>query len=112
MHVDDLGDATDFALENWDPNSVSAPKDKFGNPLFHLNIGSGEETTIKNLAEKIAKLIGYEGEIIWDESKPDGTVRKLLNTEKINILGWKSKINLEHGLETTISNFISENNSS
>tara|TARA_Y200000002_G_scaffold362043_1_gene348715 strand:- start:445 stop:1425 length:981 start_codon:yes stop_codon:yes gene_type:complete len=110
MHVDDLGDATVFTLENWDPNSDNAPKDKNGDPLLHLNIGTGEETTIKDLAERIATLVGYEGEIIWDKSKPDGTIRKLLNTEKINALGWKSKINLEDGLESTISQYIFEKN--
>ena len=86
MHVDDLGSATVFLLEKWDPSSKDAPTDFFGNKLYHLNIGTGKEITIKKLAEKIAKLIGYEGKIIWDSNKPDGTMRKLLNVNKINNL--------------------------
>ena len=104
MHVDDLGSATLFTLENWDPNCSKAPKDSSGNPLFHLNVGTGKEISIKNLANKIASFIGYEGEIIWDSTKPDGTMRKLLNVEKINKLGWKASINLNDGLKSTIKN--------
>tara|TARA_Y200000002_G_scaffold382929_1_gene402106 strand:+ start:605 stop:1576 length:972 start_codon:yes stop_codon:yes gene_type:complete len=104
MHVDDLASATVFLLENWDPSSIDAPKDSYGNPLYHLNIGTGKEITIKNLAEKVAKLIGYKGDILWDPTKPDGTIRKLLNVNKINKLGWKASINLDEGLEKTISN--------
>ena len=84
MHVDDLGSATVFLLEKWDPSSKDAPTDCFGNKLYHLNIGTGKEISIKKLAAKIAKLIGYEGEIFWDSNKPDGTMRKLLSVDKIN----------------------------
>tara|TARA_B100000212_G_scaffold76991_1_gene54564 strand:+ start:4462 stop:5439 length:978 start_codon:yes stop_codon:yes gene_type:complete len=105
MHVDDLGAATVFTLENWDPNSDNAPKDDFGNSLYHLNVGTGREITIKNLAKKVAQIIGYEGQIIWDSSKPDGTIRKLLNVDKINNLGWEASIKLEEGLRSTILNF-------
>ncbi len=105
MHVDDLGAATVFVLENWDPNSDNAPKDDFGNSLYHLNVGTGKEITIKNLAKKVAQIIGYKGQIIWDSSKPDGTIRKLLNVDKINSLGWEASIKLEEGLRSTILNF-------
>ena len=105
MHVDDLGSATLFTLENWDPKSSKAPKDSSGNPLFHLNVGTGKEISIKNLAKKIASYIGYEGDILWDPSKPDGAMRKLLNVGKINELGWEASINLNDGLKSTIKNF-------
>ena len=105
MHVDDLGSATVFLLEKWDPSSKDAPTDFFGNKLYHLNIGTGKEITIKKLAEKIAELIGYEGKIIWDSTKPDGTMRKLLSVNKINKFGWKASISLDKGLENTILNF-------
>ena len=77
LYVDDLGDAVVFALEKWNPNSNTSPKDKFGNPLLHLNVGTGKEISIKRLAELIAKLCDYKGKINWDLSKPDGTPKKL-----------------------------------
>ena len=98
MHVDDLGDGVVFALQYWDPNSKNAPLDKEGNPLTILNIGTGKDISIKELAHKISNIVGYKGKIIWDKSKPDGTPRKLLNTSKVNDLGWVPRINLDDGL--------------
>ena len=109
LFVDDLGDAIVFALENWDPNSPNAPIDKEGNPLTILNVGSGLDISIKDLAKKIAKYSQYKGEIIWDQSKPNGTPKKLLNIEKINQLGWKPKTSLDEGILKTISLFKKEN---
>ena len=108
LHVDDLGDAVVFAIENWDPESKSAPQDSEGNPLLILNVGTGKDISIKDLASKIAKIINYKGTISWDESKPDGTPRKLLNTNKISKLGWKPKITLEEGILKTINTFKKE----
>ena len=74
MHVDDLGEAVVFILEKWDPKSKKAPVDKNGkNKIFFLNVGMGKDLSIKELAEKIAELYNFEGEIFWDNTKPDGT---------------------------------------
>ena len=103
MHVDDLGESVVFALENWDPSEKNAPLDDYEEPLTYLNVGTGKEIRIFDLANKISQLVGYKGEIIWDHSKPDGTYRKLLNTNKLNKLGWSSKINLNDGIKRTLS---------
>ena len=105
MHVDDLGDASIFALENWDPDSSDSPIDSDGNPLNHLNVGTGKDISIKDLTTKISKSCQFKGEIIWDRSKPDGTKRKLLNVQRINALGWKSFINIDEGISSTIADF-------
>ena len=92
MHVDDLAEACVFALEQWDPNKHNAPKDDSGEPLTWLNVGTGVDISIKNLAEMIASITSYKGEIIWDKNKPDGTYQKLLDVAKLKNLGWNSKI--------------------
>ena len=103
LHVDDLADAVVFCLENWQPNREDSPKDIFGNPLSHLNVGTGKDISIKQLANKISELVGFKGEIIWDRSKPDGTPKKQLNISKISNLGWVPKISLDEGIKDTIS---------
>ena len=102
MHVDDLANGIIFCLKNWNPSNKNAPKDTSGNPLNHLNIGTGNEISIKHLALKIANLTNFKGEIIWDSSKPDGTPKKLLDVSRLKNLGWESKINLEDGIKSTI----------
>ena len=102
LHVDDLGNAVVFCLENWQPNRDQAPKDLYGNPLNHLNVGTGKDISIKDLAEKIAKFSEFKGEIIWDDSKPDGTPKKQLDISKIKELGWFPKIELNDGIKETI----------
>ena len=106
LYVDDLGDAVVFALEKWDPKLNSSPTDKKGDPLFHLNVGTGKEISIRKLAELIASLCEYKGKIIWDLSKPDGTPRKLLNIDKITNLGWNHKTSLEDGIRKTINFYL------
>ena len=96
MHVDDLGEACVFLLENWLPEE---------NEQALLNVGTGEDMTVKDLAIAIAKATGYKGEIRWDKTKPDGTPRKILDVSRINKLGWKAKISLEEGLERTIREY-------
>ena len=110
LHVDDLGDATVFALENWDPSSINAPKDLYNNNLTFLNVGTGKDITIKELAYKISNLVNYKGKIIWDKHRPDGTPRKLLNISKIKALGWKPKISLDEGIKKSIESFKKEYN--
>ncbi len=108
MHVDDLADASIFALENWNPNKNNAPLDQSGEPLNWLNVGTGIDLSIKELAEMISKITSFKGEIIWNDDKPDGTFRKLLNVSKLEKLGWKSKISLEEGLITTYKDYKKE----
>lgn len=103
MYVDDLAEASIYCLENWDLNSENAPKDKEGNPLTLLNVGTGKDISIKELALKIASITGFKGDIIWDKSKPDGTKRKLLNINRIRNLGWEAKIDLDEGINRTIN---------
>ena len=105
MHVDDLAEACVFALENWDPNQKGAPLDDSGEPLTWLNVGTGVDIAIKDLAEMVASITSYKGKIIWDEGKPDGTYQKLLDVSKLKGLGWSSKISLEEGVKLTYEDF-------
>ena len=105
LHVEDLADAVVFCLENWQPNREDSPKDVFGNPLNHLNVGTGKDISIKQLAEKISKFTGFKGEIIWNKSKPDGTPKKQLDISKISQLGWFPKISLDDGIKETLLNY-------
>jgi GDP-L-fucose synthase len=91
MHVDDLADACLFLMDNY-------------NAIQFINIGSGEELSIKNLAMMIKKIIGFDGEVKFDDSKPNGTPRKLMDVKKINKIGWRHHINLEDGLRKVIAN--------
>jgi GDP-L-fucose synthase len=92
LHVDDLADACYFLLQNFSEPGI-------------INIGSGIDFTIKELAEIIAEKVGYVGRFIFDKSKPDGTPRKLMDLEKLNNLGWIPKINLQEGIAKTILEF-------
>jgi len=103
MHVDDLAEAVIFCLENWFPSEIDAPKDNAGNPLNYLNVGTGKDISIKELAKKIAEIVRFNGEIFWDENMPDGTPRKVLDISRLKKLGWESKIDLTSGLENTIN---------
>ncbi len=88
LHVDDLADACLF-LMHW------------YNESEHINVGTGEDISIKDLAELIAEVVGYKNDVDWDSSKPNGTPRKLLDVSKINNLGWESKIGLREGIQDT-----------
>lgn len=105
LHVDDLSDAVIFCLNNWYPKSKKAPVFDNGKPLYYLNVGTGKDLSIQELALMIARLTNYKGEIIWDKSKPDGTPQKKLYVKRINELGWKYKIKLEDGIKQTILNY-------
>lgn len=105
MYVDDLGDAVVFALEKWDPKSTNAPLDKNGDPLFYLNVGTGKDISIKELATKIARIYKFDGKINWDTNKPDGTYRKRLDIQRLKKLGWEPKTSLDDGLLKTINYF-------
>lgn len=98
LHVDDLAKAVVFAVENRLPEHL-------------YNVGTGTDVTIKQLAETIQKEVGHKGNIVWDSSKPDGTPRKLLAISKLNKLGWKAEIDLQHGIESTYKWFLDNENS-
>ncbi len=110
LYVDDLADACLFVLENWNDENKKSALNLSKEKLFWLNVGSGEEISIKKLAFLIANLICYEGDIIWDITKPDGTPRKLLDSGKLRNLGWLPKTKLKAGLEYAINDFKSNHN--
>lgn len=93
LYVDDLADAVFWLMENYEEKQF-------------LNVGTGKDVSIKELAFLIKEIIGYEGELIFDITKPDGMPKKLLDVSKINSLGWKYKIELEDGLKKTFDFFL------
>lgn len=88
LHVDDLAEACYFLMENYNDSTL-------------INIGTGEDVTIKELAELIKEIVGFEGELRFNTTKPDGTPRKLMDVTKLTNLGWKYKIKLTEGIEAT-----------
>ena len=106
LHVDDMADACVFIM--------NLPKEEYQrhtDPMCsHLNIGTGEDLTIADLASLIGKVVGYQGEIRYDSTKPDGTPRKLLDVTRMKTLGWQAKINLETGLSQTYQWFLEHQN--
>jgi len=105
MYVDDLAEGLCYLMEN-----VEA-KDLYDNNLSFLNIGTGKDLTITELAKKISDIVGFRGEVVYDHSKPDGTPRKLLDVSRINNLGWKAKTKLSEGIEKTYKWFLSSQKS-
>ena len=93
LHADDLAEACLFLMENYNESEL-------------VNIGTGEDVTIKNLAALVKQIIGFQGEIIWDSSKPDGTPRKLMDVSKLHGLGWHHKIALEEGIKLAYQDFL------
>lgn len=87
LHADDMADACVYLMQSYDEQGF-------------VNIGTGIDITIKDLAELIKNIVGFEGELIWDSSKPDGTPRKLMDVSKLTNLGWKYSINLEEGIQS------------
>lgn len=86
LYVDDMADACVFLLENYDGEQ-------------HVNIGTGKEVTIRELAETVKRVVGYAGEIVWNKDMPDGTPRKLTDVTKLHNLGWTHKVELEEGVQ-------------
>jgi GDP-L-fucose synthase len=93
MHVDDLASAAVFLMEHYDDGEI-------------INVGVGEDVTIRGLAELIGLIVGYTGRLVFDPSKPDGTPRKLLDTSRLTVLGWKPGISLEAGIRATYAEFL------
>lgn len=98
LFVDDMAAAVVFALENELPDSL-------------YNVGTGEDVTIKALALIIQKIVGHKGEILWDDTKPDGTPRKLMDVSKMHAIGWKHQVNLETGIQLTYDWFLEHSDS-
>jgi GDP-L-fucose synthase len=92
LHVDDLADATLFLMCHFDDEEI-------------VNVGVGKDISIRELAELIARIVGFEGEIVYDTSKPDGTPRKLLDVSRLFALGWRPRLPLEEGLRQTYAWF-------
>ena len=88
LHVDDLADAALFLMLNYDEERI-------------INVGTGEDVTIRELAETIAAIAGFRGDLVFDRSKPDGTPRKLLDVSRLKSLGWRPRIALKDGLAAT-----------
>ena len=105
LHADDLGEACVFALEQWSALSEDAPRDDEGNPLAFLNVGTGIDLSIKELAEQVAAVVGFKGSIQWDHSKPDGTPKKQLDVTRLTDMGWRARIALNEGLISTVADF-------
>ena len=92
LHVDDLAEACVHLMKTYSENEI-------------VNIGTGIDISIKDLTKIISKVVGYDGEIIWNTSKPDGTLRKLLDVSRVNSLGWSYKIKLEDGIKSVYSEY-------
>jgi nucleoside-diphosphate-sugar epimerase len=102
LHVDDMAEASLFVLE--------LPKDSYAintQPMLsHINVGSGVDVSILELAQMVAKVTGFQGKIVTDPTKPDGTMRKLMDVSRLESMGWKSRITLEDGLKETFEWFL------
>lgn len=102
LHVDDMASASVHVME-LDSKTYS----RYTEPMLaHINVGTGVDCTIRELAETIALVTGFNGRLVWDTSKPDGTPRKLLNVSRLESLGWKARIDLEDGLRDTYRWFL------
>ena len=96
LHVDDLGEACLFALEHWSPGPEAIP---------YLNVGTGLDLSIGELAKAVAETTGFRGEIVWDSSQSDGTPKKQLDVSRLSALGWQARIPLATGLQNTVDLF-------
>lgn len=102
LHVDDMASASIFVM-----NLPKSEYDRFTTPMqSHINVGCGSDITIKELIETIARVIGYEGAISFDSSKPDGAPRKLMDSQRLFDLGWKPSISLENGIKNAYADFV------
>jgi len=92
LHVDDLADAAVFLMDSYDSSEI-------------INVGTGVDNTIMEIAETVRRVVGFSGEVVWDRTKPDGTPRKLLDVSRLGSLGWRAKISLEQGVKSVYSWF-------
>jgi GDP-L-fucose synthase len=106
LYVDDLADACVFLMENTDFKDLILENNKIINT--HINIGTGRDLTIKDLANLVKDTVGFKGQLKWDSSKPDGTYRKLLDVSKIKKLGWAETVNLKDGIKIIYEKYSSQ----
>ena len=102
LHVDDMAAASIFVMELDKPTYEANTQPM----LSHINVGTGVDCTIKELTETVANVVGYQGKIVWDTSKPDGAPRKLMNVDRLKALGWQYNISLEEGLRNAYTWFL------
>jgi len=107
LYVDDMADASIFVM-NLDHKIYKEHTDPM---VGHVNVGFGSDVTIKDLAKLVSNVVGYDGEIVFDTSKPDGTPKKLLDSSKIKLMGWNPSISLEDGLKLTYQDYENNNKS-
>ncbi len=100
LYVDDMADAGIHIMENMDADNLYNKLEQ-----THINIGSGKDLTIKELSEIIKAIVNYKGQIYWDHSKPDGTIKKQLDVSLLNSIGWKAKISLVDGIKSVYQNY-------
>jgi GDP-L-fucose synthase len=105
LHSFDLANACAYLMENVSFEDVIGDLKEVRNT--HINIGVGEDISIFDLAQKVKSIVGYDGEIQWDDSKPDGTFQKLLNVDKLNKIGWKAKIEFDEGIKRVYEHYCS-----
>ena len=103
LYSDDLADACVFLMENTNFADLKEEKQEIRNT--HINIGTGKDISIKELAEKVQEIVGFEGDINWDTNKPDGTPQKLLDVSKLNSFGWEEKVDLRIGITKVYNNY-------
>ena len=106
LYVDDMAQASLFVLE-LDEETYKANTRPM---LSHINVGTGKDITIREMAETMKEVIGFKGKLTFDTTKPDGPKRKLMNSMRLNRLGWSSKVNLEQGLKQTYKDYSSITN--
>jgi len=104
LHVDDMANACVYIMENVDFSDLLKGMKNIKNT--HINIGCGEDQSIKELAELIKRILGYNGHIHWDTTKPDGTFQKLMDVSQLKALGWERKINLKNGINCTYDKYL------
>jgi GDP-L-fucose synthase len=107
LHVDDMAAASLYVF-NLDKSAYQQHTDEM---LSHINVGTGQDCTIRELALTVAQITGYEGDVVFDESKPDGAPRKLMDVSRLRSMGWSSKIGLEEGLRSTYSWYLNNQDS-
>lgn len=108
LYSEDMADACVFLLESRDFEDTFSPNQKEIKNT-HINIGVGEDISIKELAELIKKIVGFEGKLVYDRTKPDGAMRKLTDVSKLHSLGWKHKVNLEDGIRKVYQIYLQNN---
>jgi GDP-L-fucose synthase len=115
LHSDDMADACVYIMENIDFKDLVEIRKKTLTveeskeiKNTHINIGTGRDLTIGELAMLVKRITGFNGKLVWDSSKPDGTARKLLNVDKLHALGWKETIELEQGIQMVYKDYCSK----